>query len=260
MDCLVKYKRDCLDSHWRLTQAHKFYFANFLGSRVNLRVQSPSAIHEICTRIQKKDFYFSDSATKIEGIQFLKSSGNDQFTESLSLDDVEIFKTLEEKPGYGYSDFDAMSISFSAMSGWLGTLLPEKFLPVTSTHFRHSISHLFDRRLLIYDEPDYDYFIWSQQCFHITKECLKEFELRALYLADINSYMSMQYPKYTGKRFYSEADWNWLTQDFHLFVFREMLHLDNVRYFSTNISEELAKSGFDLPEGIDIYMPSQTPA
>lgn len=255
VDCLVKYKRECLSSHWRRSQAHKFYFANQLTSRVNLAAQDVTAIHSVCTRIEEKDFYFSDSATKIEGLQFLPKTGNPRFTERITKDDVQLFKRFEKKSCFEEADFAGRGISFHALSGWLGTLLPEMFMPVTSLHLRHSISHLFDLRLKIYQEHPYDYFMWSQECFLITKQALKEFELRSLYLADINSYMSMHYPKYGGKRSYSEADWNWLTQDFHLFIFREMLHMDTVRMFESRINPELAAGNFRIAEGMDIYIP-----
>ncbi len=252
LDCLVKYKRVCLNIGWRRQQLHKFYFSNYLASRVKLGVQSVSSIFEICSRIQTKNYYFSDSATKVTGIQFLKGTGNPQFTELLTVEDVQLFKKLAQQDGYEEEDFAGANLSFHALSGWLGTLLPHMFVPVTSVHFRHSISHLFDKTLLIYEEPAWDYFIQSQECLHITKEYLKEFEMRALYLTEINDYMRMHYPKFSGKTEYNEADWNWVTQDFHLFIFREMLHMDALRMFEAEVNPELAASGIDLLEGMKV--------
>ncbi|MDH3492178.1 MAG: hypothetical protein OEM82_01405 [Acidobacteriota bacterium] len=257
LDCLVKYKYECLSTRWRRQQLHKFYFANFLSSRVHLSFQSLSTIFELCRRIQEKNFYFNDSASKVEGIQFLKGSGNPKYTEAITMDDVQLFKRLEKQDTYEEADFLGRNLTYHALSGWLGTLLPDKFVPVTSVHLKHSMSHLFDERLLIYEEAPWDYFFRSQERFLITKETLKEFELRSLFLEDINDYMNLHFPKYVSRSRYSEVDWNWITQDFHVFVFREMLHMDTIRLFSSEISPELAANAWEVPDGIDIYMPAK---
>lgn len=253
LDCLVKYKRVCLNPKWRRQQVHKFYFSNYLTSCVKLSVQSVPAVYGICSEVQSKNFYFSDSATKVAGIQFLSGTGNAEFTEFLRIEDVQVFKRLQSQEGYGREDFANATLSLQALSGWLGTLLPYKFAPVTSVHLRHSIAHLFDRRLLIYEEPVYDYFLESQACMSLTKEALKGIDMRPMYLTEINDYMRMQYPKYPGKKEYSEADWNWVAQDFHLFVFREMLHMDTLRMFESEINPELVPKRMDLPEEVRVH-------
>lgn len=242
-----------MNPKWRRQQLHKFYFSNYLSSCVKLAVQSVPRVYGICNELQTKNFYFSDSATKIAGIQFLSGTGNPTFTEHLRVEDVQLFKKFQEKDGYESTDFETGGLSLQALSGWLGTLLPNKFMPVTSVQFRHSIAHLFERRLLIYEEPVYEYFVESQECLFLTKEALKEINLRPIYLTEINDYMRMHYPKYAGKQRYSEADWNWVAQDFHLFVYREMLHMDTLRMFESELNPELAAAGMDLPEGVKGY-------
>lgn len=238
----------------------KFYFANLLSRRIQLNVQSAQMIFEICQRVQEKDFYYKPTNTKICGIQFLPETGKKKFSEPLTPADAELFKDLvfinwDEK------DFDKKSISFNALSGWLGTLLPHKFIPVTSNHFRHTISYLFDLELKIYQEKDYDFFIHSQKYFYLTKKRLKEFNLNSLYLKEIAEYIKFIYPKSVRKKEYEEHDWNWITQDFHLYVYREILSIDSISKASVpkkvpnQDNPEALSDGFEKPEVLNIYVP-----
>ncbi len=139
-------------------------------------------------------------------------------------------------------------------------MLPHKFIPVTSNQFRHTISYLFDLELKIYQEKDYDYFMHSQKYFYLTKKRLKEFNLDSLYLKEIAEYLKFSYPKSIPKKDYEEHDWNWITNDFHLFVYREVLGLDAnfkmpVSKKSLEVSSQELLNGFSKPEILNIYVP-----
>jgi hypothetical protein len=257
--CLGNYKRHCDRTFWTKNELPKFYFANVLSRRIRLSVQSPKMVYEICRRVQEKDYYYKANDTKICGIQFLPGTGSKKFSEPLLETDAELFKELVFL-NWSEADFARKSISYDALSGWLGTLVPHKFLPVTSNQFRHTISYLFDLDQKIYQMNDYDFFVHSQKYFHLTKKRLKEFNLDSLYLKEIAEYVKFSYPKSVLKKEYEEHDWNWITNDFHLFVYREVLGLDNdVKGFdmkkTIGKSKAVVLDCFERPEVLNIYVP-----
>jgi hypothetical protein len=257
--CLGNYKRHCDRTLWTKNELPKFYFANILSRRIKLSVQSENMVFEICRRVQEKDYYYKANDTRICGIQFLPGTGDKKYSEPITEADAELFKELVFL-NWNESDFAKKSISYNALSGWLGTLIPHKFMPVTSNHFRHTISYLFDLDQKIYQQSDYDFFVHSQKFFYLTKKRLKEFNLDSLYLKEIVEYVKFSYPKSVLKKEYEEHDWNWLTNDFHLFVFREVLGLDNnVKGFDVKKLREKLTSQvvdcFERPEVLDIYVP-----
>jgi hypothetical protein len=184
-------------------------------------------IFAICDRLQAKSYYSRPTESQITGLQFLPGTGKSEFSEPLSIREAELIRDLQ------FLNWDAdvlgrSGISLNALSGWIGTILPDRFIPVTSNHFRHSISYLFDLELKIYQDSEFDYFIHAQKHFLLTKKRLKEFRLDSLYLKEISEYLRVAFPKSLIKKKYQEHDWNWITQDFHLFIYREVLGMDSV--------------------------------
>ena len=257
--CLGNYKRHCDRTFWTKKELPKFYFANIVSRRIRLNIQDSKMVFEICQRVQEKDYYYKPNDTKICGIQFLPGTGDKQFDQPISEADAEIFKELQFL-NWSESDFEKKTISYDALSGWLGTLIPHKFMPVTSTHFRKTISYLFDLDQNSWQDSEYDFFVNSQKYFYLTKKRLKEFDLDSLYLKEISEYVKISYPKSVIKKEYEEHDWNWLTNDFHLFIYREILGLDNnVKDFDFVMPSDSMKQQpgncFDRPEVLNIYVP-----
>lgn len=253
------HKKHCDRTFWTKNELPKFYFANILSRRVHLTIQNPKTIFEICRRVQEKDYYYKANDSKICGIQFLPGTGNKEFSESVTEADAELFKNFVYLK-WSEADFAQKNISYNSLSGWLGTLIPHKFMPVTSNYFRHTISYLFDIDLKIYRESDYEFFVHSQKFFFLTKKRLKEFNLESLYLKEIAEYVKVAFPKSVLKKEYEEQDWNWLTQDFHLFIYREVLGLDttvsrlNMKKLPTN-PQKVITNCYEKPEVLNIYIP-----
>jgi hypothetical protein len=258
-DCLTRYRRDCSRTLWVKNELPKFYFANLLSRRIQLQVQTAEMILEICQRVEEKNYYYNNLDTRIAGIQFLKGTGNKKFSQPLTMNEIRIFKNLVGKENWCEADFAGRNVSYTALSGWLGTLLPIRFVPVTSTLFRYTISYLFDLELKIYQRDDYDFFAQSQKYFYLTKRKLREVNLESLYLRDIAEYLKFKYPKANPKTKYDEYDLNWLTQDFHLYIFREILRLDwdgEISIFDNLRREGQGHfAGFQTPNISQLYVP-----
>jgi hypothetical protein len=258
-DCLTKYRKDCSRTLWVKNELPKFYFANLLSRRIQLRLQPTEMIHQICENVQEKNYYYNNHTTKIVGIQFLEGTGNPKHSESIGFADVEMFKSLAVKDNWSEEDFQNRSMSYTALSGWLGTLLPIRFVPVTSTLFRHTISYLFDVDLKTSPEDDFDYFLTSQKYFYQTKRKLRELNLDSLYLKEIAEYVKIKYPKSMPKTKYDEYDLNWMTQDFHLYIYREILRLDTDSKISvldeSRKKEKDSAYGFRTRAVSNLYVP-----
>lgn len=258
LDCLVKYKRDCESTVWAKREISKFYFANLLARRIQLQFQTSEMIFEICKRIQEKEFYFHTNETKICGIQFLKNNGKPEFTEPISMTDVVLFKFLAKYENLLETDYEKRNISYQTLSGWIGTLIPHKFIPVTSGEFRHTIAYLFDIEPSKFKDTDYNFFTHSQKHFRLTKQKIKQFDLESLYVKEIAEYIKFCFPKSATKKTYNEYDWNWLTQDFHLYIYREILCLDSVDRISVQTKKydsDSSVDNFKKPEVMNIYVP-----
>jgi hypothetical protein len=258
-ECLTKYRKDCDRTLWAKNELPKFYFANLLTRRIQLRLQPAEMIREICERVEEKNYYCHNHTTRIVGIQFLKGAGSPKHSEPITASDIELFKNLALKDNWGEEDFKDKGMSYTALSGWLGTLLPIRFMPVTSTLFRHTISYLFDLDLKMSHKDDYDYFLASQKYFYLTKRRLRELNLDSIYLKEIAEYVKFNYPKSMPKTKYDEYDLNWLTQDFHLYIYREILRLDTGSKISVSDRRpEKAKAmipGFQSPAASRLYVP-----
>src|SRR5262245_56486569 len=114
-ECLTKYRRDCQRTFWIKNELPKFYFANLINRRIQLRVQSSEMIFEICERVQEKNYYYNNPHTKIVGIQFLKETGNKKHSEPISKRGIELFKDLADRTNWSEEDFILKGMSYTAL-------------------------------------------------------------------------------------------------------------------------------------------------
>ncbi|MEO6587801.1 MAG: hypothetical protein ABIP06_00615, partial [Pyrinomonadaceae bacterium] len=116
----------------------------------------------------------------------------------------------------------------------------------------------FRHRTVRFSDADYNFFTHAQKYFSLTKQKLKKFDLESIYLKEIAEYVKFVYPKSVPKKTYAEYDWNWLTQDFHLYVYREILELDTVDRISVQqkaFIHDTPLQNFRKPEVMNIYVP-----
>jgi hypothetical protein len=216
-ECLEKYIIHCETSDWVTGELYKFRFANWINRKVNLRVQSEQKIFELCMQSMKERYYNNE-----RGIQFIIQGAIKQLSRPVSLADAETFKILSEKDDPELISTYKRGMSFPILSAWLGTLLPKKFVSVSTTDFVHVIKLLFNVTIA---SSGINFFNQSQGYFQEIKKELKETEIKSYYLPEINKYVKELYPNASEKKNYDESDWNWLTEDFALYIFRVYLGL-----------------------------------
>jgi hypothetical protein len=216
-DCLEKYIIHCETSDWVKYELYKFRFANWLNRKVNLRVQSEQKIYELCMQSMKERYNNNE-----RGIQFIIQGAIKQLSRPVSLADAETFKILSEKDDPALIGTYKRGMSFPILSAWLGTLLPKKFVSVSTKDFVPVINLLFNATIAT---SGINFFNQSQEYFQIIKKELKATEIKPYYLPEINKYVKELYPNVSEKKSYDESDWNWVTEDFALYIFREYMGL-----------------------------------
>lgn len=216
-ECLSKYLEHCKSSTWVDDEIYKFKFANWLNKKLNLKLQTVDKILAICFQSQKEKY------GENTGVQFMIQGAKSQLSKYITKKDAEIFKYLSENENYNKESFSGCGVSYPILSAWLGTIFPNRFVCVASTDFIKSINFLFEYEKI--PEKGFDFFETSQQYFKVIKLELKKHDLGHLFLSKINNYLLELYPKTPPKKKYDEFDWNWLTEDFSLYIFREYLKL-----------------------------------
>ncbi|GEM_PF-1015408 len=217
-ESLARYAQYCEESGWVQGETYKFFFSNWLNQRVDLKSQTAHDVLSLCLQSMKEKYSGHD-----RGIQFIIRGARQKLSEPISLADTELFKQLSSQGDVTPIASYNRGMSYPVLTAWLGTLFPEKFVCVSSTEFTTSIKYLFNTEI-----PDrgLDFFWKSQEYFTTLKQALKDSDVPPYYLPQINKYLKLQFPDLPEKRKYDEADWNWATEDFALFIVRKVLDIN----------------------------------
>lgn len=218
---LEVYVKHCETSTWITEESYKFYFANWLFKKVNLGLQSNEKIYQNCRQSLKRDYSLKRDLSNI-GVNFLQKSGREKLSIPIKMTDIEIVQFLKDNDIPNEDFFKRRGTSYPALAAWLGTLLPKQFVPLGTSDFHETVTFLFD--LEDFPRGGYKFFLQTQKYFKETKQHLKAHNLERLYIENINQYLKENDYKKSIKKKYEELDWNWITQDFHLFIFRKYLH------------------------------------
>jgi predicted HNH restriction endonuclease len=217
-DCILEYLKCCKNTDWVKQEKYKFEYANWLNYNLDVSKQTISQIYDVCLQSQE-EIYSGE-----KGIQFIKKGGNEKLSVYITKEDAEIFKFLLNND-YARDTFSKRGISFTILSAWAGTIFPHKFVCVPAVDFVHTISFLFDLDLIKMPKKGFEYFEFGQEYFKIIKEELKSIDFKDLFLPEINKYRKTLGIGLSEKLDLDEYDWNWITEDFNLFIFRNYLKL-----------------------------------
>jgi len=216
-----KYLVSCKEGKWIAAEAYKFEFANFVNNSINWTSQTNDEILSILINSQKNKY-----AGLTRGIQFIQKSGLKKLSEFISLKDVEIFRELYKGKAFEEVDFSEKSMSYTGLSAWIATLFPNKYYPVPIKGFNETIKYLFDTESKNFPKIGSNYILATQSYFKETEEFLKSFPIEEIYLKHLNSfYQKSELKELNTKANLEKIEWVWIAQDFHLFVFRNILKL-----------------------------------
>jgi hypothetical protein len=246
---ILKYLRHLTTSEWLIDEAYKFEFANFLQSNVDFQSQSDTEIFDILLRSQTLKY------DKARGIQFIQKSGRETLNSFLQLNDITLLRKFQSK-SFDTIDWTERTMSFTALSAWLSSLFPERLFPIPTKGIDATINYLFETDLENFPKTGEKYILGCQDFMKQTQDELKKYPLEEIHLKVWNKYFN-ENPDLNieHKTKFGQVDWNWLTQDFHLFVFRNILNLYKAKETKlTEIADEFEPIGIEGQGKIAIHL------
>jgi uncharacterized Zn finger protein (UPF0148 family) len=234
------YLRFLKKEKWIEWEAYKFEYANYVFHNVNWQTQTDNEILEILQNSQK--IKYSVSST---GIQFIQKSGRSELKNFISINDISLLKEFKTK-NFNDINWSQRTMSFTALSAWLASLFPDKFFPVPMKGFDETIKYLFNINENNFPKVGKEYVNECQGYLKETWELLSQYPIEDLCLKGWNLYYK-ENPELNipVKKELSQVDKVWLVQDFHLFVYREILKLYKPRKNDIKVKEENEPTVFE---------------
>jgi hypothetical protein len=216
---ILKYLKHVNNSEWIIDEAYKFEFASYLHHNIDFDKQENEEILSILLKSQTLKY------DRARGIQFIQKSGRETLSTFIQLQDVEFFRLFRSK---NFEDivWNNRTMSYTALSAWLSTLFPNKFFPVPTKGLNQTINYLFDTDLKSFPKAGYGYVLACQYFMNQTVVELQNYPVEEIHLKVWNKFFN-SHPELNikTKTSFDKIDWNWLSQDFHLFIYRKVLKL-----------------------------------
>lgn len=161
------------------------------------------------------------------------------------------------------SDFDKVdwskaTMTYTGLSAWLSSLFPKKFYPVPIVGFNETINYLFHTDYDKFPKIGARYVMECQDYLAKTENELKKYPIEEVNLSIWNDYFKSNPDlKIEPKKSFDQVDWNWISQDFHLFVHRNILKLYKPKSKSQNtkkIIEEFEPIGAEGKSKLAVHM------
>lgn len=245
-----KYIKAFKQTSWLSDEAYKFEFANYVNQNINWEVQSNEEVLQIL--IQSQKIKYSEGQ---RGIQFVIKSGREKLSEFITIEDVKLFRKVYSGETIEDIDWGGRSMSYPGLSAWLSSLFFDKFYPVPLKGFNETIQFLFDTDVEKFPKSGLNYLLECQPFMNQTEAILREYPLEEICLNEWNkfyeSYVDLGFKK---KEKLEKIDWVWLVQDFHLFVYREILGLYKKKDEKIIIKEEIEPIGIEGASKLATHM------
>lgn len=216
---ISKYLKHLNSSEWIIDEAYKFEFANYLQNNVDFENQTDEQILPILLNSQTIKY------DRSRGIQFIQKSGNETLKTFIELKDIELFRKFRDST-FDNIDWSDRTMSYTALSAWLSSLFPKKLYPIPAKGFNETINFLFQTDLKKFPKTGEKYIQTCQEFMQETEIELKKFPIEEIHLKVWNKfYKNNPELNIKTKTSFEKVDWNWLTQDFHIFLHRNILKL-----------------------------------
>lgn len=249
---ILKYLRHLTNSDWIIEEAYKFEFANFLQSNIDFLRQTDTEVLDILLRSQTIKY---DKSSR--GIQFIQKSGRETLNTFMQLNDIPLLKQFQTK-SFDTIDWANRTMSFTALSAWLSSLFPDRLFPIPATGINATINYLFETDLVNFPKTGEKYILGCQDFMKQTQDELKKYPIEEIHLKVWNKYFADNPNLHIKQKSqFGQVDWNWLTQDFHLFVYRNVLNLYKHKGEDTKpieISDDFEPIGIEGQGKLAIHM------
>jgi len=206
---------------WIIDEAYKFEFANYVQKNVDFKTQTDEEILSILINSQTIKYDGS------RGVQFIQKSGKETLKTFIAISDILLFRQFVNS-SFESIDWSSRSMSLTVLSAWISSLFPNKIYPVPAKGFNVTINYLFETDISTFPKTGEKYIVACQEYLKSTEIELRKYPIEDIYLKVWNKYFELN-PKLNipTKQHFEQVDWNWIVQDFHLFVYRNILKLYN---------------------------------
>jgi len=219
------YQNTLSDTDWMDAEVYKFEFANWVAERVNWGGQSDEEISDVLLASQKLRY---TNAGNVAGINFLTIPAQRFGNPIMTVAEVKKYRAVR---GVGLENiaWSSKPVGYTAKAAWLSCLYPGRFYPTGKTGFDYTIKYLQEETAKI-GKTGLSYLSDVQSHFGATLTHLKATEVGSLWLAGLKRcYGTSDDLNLPLKMSLSSLDWCWIVQDFHFFVLRRILEVDNAR-------------------------------
>lgn len=232
-ESINQYLKHCKSSDWVRDEVYKFEFANFIFNNVDWN-SSDKEILEVL--LQSQNIQYTAGG---KGIQFIQVSGREKLSEFVGEHDVGSFREIRNGANLKDVNWQDRTMSYPALSAWIASLMPERFFPVPQTGFDETIGYLFQNRNEKFPKRGLRYIQECQHFMELTETELIQYPIEELFLPKLNQfYRENPDINVQPKDRFDKIDWNWVVQDFHLFVYRQVLGLYKNEVAESDIQDE----------------------
>jgi len=229
-----EYLKTINNTDWITEEAYKFEFANFIFHNVGWDASNKQILDIF---LKSQNIKYSAGG---RGIQFIKKSGRKTLGEFIHEDDVELFRKFRGGVDLTDLDLEQRTMSYPGLSAWIASLFPAKFYPVPQTGFHQTMGYLFQIDKEDFPKRGLNYIKECQSFMALTESELSQYPIEELFLPVLNQfYAENSELGIEPKQRFEKVDWVWAVQDFHLFVYREVLGLYENRVSEDDVKDEV---------------------
>ncbi|MBK0403064.1 AAA family ATPase [Adhaeribacter sp. BT258] len=209
--CLFSYSEACKNGNWVNEEIYKFEFAQWLTSRVDFNYQTNEQILDICLESQQQRY----TNTSTKGVNFLLSAGNEKRSIFLTPSDIDLFRKAAQGTLLSEKDLENRGISYTGLTGWLGTLFPNQYVPVVALEEVDAIIKIWN--LQKHPQKGYPGFVANQEFGKAIVAYIKHYaqEITILFNKQLVNPLNL------------ETLYNWVAQDFTIFIKRRLINQNN---------------------------------
>jgi hypothetical protein len=212
-----KYLEHLTTTDWILDEAYKFEFANYLQRNIDWNAQTDEEILNVL-RVSQTIKYDG-----MRGVQFMVKGAKDM-KNIINLHDIERFRRFRDE-NLGNINWAGSSMSYPILSSWLSSLFPRKIYPIPAKGFDQTINFLFQSNFSKFPKTGLEYLIQCQPYLLETENLLKNYPLEEIHLKIWNDFFERnQQLNVPVKSKFEQVDWNWVVQDFHIYILRKILN------------------------------------
>ncbi len=209
---------------WPSKEIYKFEFGHWIRENVNLELESTITLKQKAIESQKIQY----SESSYRGVQFVINSARVKKSRFFDKEDASIILKLYKGDKINEELFSQRNMSYTGLTSWLGTMIPHQFCPCPVADFGKAFKYLYADDIV--PGGGLDFFKYNQDKCEQLKQYIKLREAPGIYLSRINAY---RITKGLGTfKSFGEVDYNWIVEDFLLYVHRIVLGLFDTSYLS----------------------------